>query len=395
MTKSSTTNQPGKAALVRQAKRVVIKLGSSVVTDGSAVDRENVGLISAEIAGLARRGYEIVLVTSGARAAGLARLGLASIPASIPEQQAAAAIGQIALMSLYEEFLASFGRHAGQVLLTASDIENRSRYLNAKNTIEHLLAHGITPIVNENDSVAIDELKFGDNDRLSALVAGLVGADLLIILTDVDGVYDGDPKLPSTSLIPLIDDIDRTAVDTNAGSNLVGTGGMASKLKAAGSAAHRGIPTLIANGRTERILNEIMSGDSEVGTLVTASDSPVSTYKHWIAYGMPVKGTLVVDGGASQALVQRGSSLLPSGLVAANGNFRAGECVAVLDESGREIARGLATYDVSDCDAIKKQASGRIQEVLGYNLGNEIIHRDNLVILEELSNVSRQAAPKS
>jgi glutamate 5-kinase len=373
-----------KRAIRRRARRVVVKLGSSVVTTSSGMHRERVGLLVAEIAKLCERGLQVLVVTSGARAAGLSRLGLKSIPRAIPEQQAAAAIGQINLMGLYERFFRDFGKSVGQVLLTAADIEDRVRYLNAKHTIDHLLRHDVVPVVNENDSVAVDELKFGDNDRLSALVAGLASADLLILLTDVEGLYDRNPADPAASLVSLVRNVD-DAVRAHAGkAGTLGTGGMATKLEAAASAAHRGIPTIIANGTRDGILSAILESEEETGTLVLADASPISNRKHWIAYGVPIRGTLTLDDGAVRALSERGGSLLPSGIVSVRGRYRAGDCVGLVDGRGDEFARGLVNYDAADCDRIKGRASTTIQEALGFHMGDEVIHRDDLVLLKDV-----------
>lgn len=374
------------------ARRLVIKLGSSVVTTASGVNRERVAQLVAEMARLVRDGYQIVIVTSGARAGGLARLGLSRIPTSIPEQQAAAAIGQIRLMLIYDQYFADLGYHVGQVLLTAADLEHRARYLNAKHTIEHLLAHGIIPIVNENDSVAVEELKFGDNDRLSALVAGLTAAQLLVVLTDVDGVYASDPRAGEAKLLELVDDVDAVSIDSGGSTSGLGTGGMNSKLEAARSAAHRGIPTMIANGTKPGILAELMSEDCSVGTIIVPRVSPISSRKHWIAYGVPRRGTLVVDDGAFRALSERGGSLLPSGILEVRGRFGAGECVACATEQGHEFARGLVAYDSNDCERIRGKGSAAIKNEIGYHMGDEVIHRDDLVLLEDLDRAAHRAA---
>jgi glutamate 5-kinase len=372
-----------KREILSGARRVVVKLGSSVVATTSGVDTENVGRLTAEISRLREQGYEIVVVTSGARAAGLARLGLDRMPRTIPEQQAAAAIGQPQLMGIYERFFSDFGFHVGQVLLTASDIESRARYLNARHTIEHLLAHGVIPIVNENDSVVVEEMKFGDNDRLSALVGGLVGAQLLVLLTDVDGLRDGDPRKGATTRIELVVDLDAAERLVAAGAGKLGTGGMASKLKAAASAAHRGIPTLIAQGTRAGVLARALDPDVSEGTLVVASTLPISSRKHWIAYGMPVRGRVVIDDGAVRAVRDRGSSLLPSGMIDVHGTFGVGDCIGLLDATGHELARGLVAYDSEACGRIKGQSSTRIEELLGYHMGDAVIHRDDLVVLDD------------
>ena len=373
-----------KQRILARVRRMVIKLGSSVVARVEGVDRENIGRLVGEIARVHADGYQVVIVTSGARAAGLARLGLTRMPTSIPEQQAAAAIGQISLMALYEEFFADFGQHVGQVLLTAGDLEDRARYLNAKRTIDHLLAHGIIPIVNENDSVAVEELKFGDNDRLSAMVAGLAGADLLVLLTDVDGVYEGDLHAPGARILEVIEDVDAAARSAGR-AGVFGTGGMATKLEAARAAARRGTSTVIASGRKPGTLAAILDETRTIGTWFPASDSPIPNRKYWIAYGMPVRGALVMDTGAVEALTRRGSSLLPSGLLEVRGHFDVGECVACLDPGGREFARGLVAYDALDCERIKGLASSRIQVVLGYHMGDEVMHRNDLVLLDDVA----------
>lgn len=372
-----------KQRLLPRVRRVVVKLGSSIVATASGVDRVNVGRLVAEIARIHDDGYEVIVVTSGARAAGLARLGLRHMPKSIPEQQAAAAIGQISLMALYEEFFADFGQHVGQVLLTAADIESRARYLNAQHTLEHLLAYKIVPIVNENDSVAIDELKLGDNDRLSAMVAGLVDADLLVLLTDVEGLFTDHPKNPGAVLVDLVEEIE--AASRSAGrAGALGTGGMASKIQAASAAAHRGISTVIASGRLPGTLPGILDPQRSVGTLVPASASPISHRKYWIAYGMPVRGAVVLDRGAMEALSKRGGSLLPSGIVEVRGEFEAGDCIGCIGPDQREFARGLVAYDSRDCARIRGSNSTKIEEILGYHMGDEVIHRNDLVLLADV-----------
>jgi glutamate 5-kinase len=375
-----------KSQILARTRRIVVKLGSSVLATPSGVSTEQIGRISAELCALAAEGYQIVVVTSGARAAGLARLGLTRIPKKIPEQQAAAAIGQIRLMALYERYFSDFGRHVGQVLLTADDLRDRTRYLNAQRTFDHLLRHQVVPIVNENDSVAVDELKFGDNDRLSALVAGLVGADLLVILTDVDGLYAGDPRAGDVPLIELVDDVDSHIDSGVAGGvgSAVGTGGMASKLVAARTAAHRGIPTVVASGMIAGTLARIIDPDDHAGTLFLPRQLPMRSRKHWIAHGLPVRGTLVLDAGALGALTRKGSSLLPAGIAEIRGEFARGDCVSCVDLSGREFARGLAAYDSDECRQIRGEASSRIDSILGYHDGDEVIHRDDLAILAEL-----------
>lgn len=372
-----------KRTILPRVRRLVIKLGSSIVATASGVDRVNVGRLVAEIARIHADGYEVIVVTSGARAAGLARLGLRRMPKSIPEQQAAAAIGQISLMAIYEEFFADFGQHVGQVLLTAADIESRVRYLNAQHTLEHLLAYKIVPIVNENDSVAVDELKLGDNDRLSAMVGGLVDADMLVLLTDVEGLYSDHPQKPGATLVDVVEDIEAAARAAGRPGAL-GTGGMATKIQAARAASHRGISTFIASGRIPGTLPGIFDLQRTVGTFVPASASPISHRKYWIAYGVPVRGSVVVDHGAAEALSKRGGSLLPSGIVEVRGQFGAGDCVGCVGPDDREFARGLVAYDAKDCERIRGASSTKIEEILGYHMGDEVIHRNDLVLLADL-----------
>jgi len=389
-------HREAKREILSRARRIVVKIGSSVLTTASSgVSAEQIGRLSAELCALARQGFQIVVVTSGARAAGLARLGLTRIPKRIPEQQAAAAIGQIRLMALYERSFSDFDRHVGQVLLTADDLRDRTRYLNAQRTFDHLLRHDVVPIVNENDSVAVDELKFGDNDRLSALVAGLVGADLLVILTDVDGLFAGDPRTSDAPLIELVDDVDAHIASGVAGGagSAVGTGGMASKLVAARSAAHRGIPTVVASGMTVGTLARIFDPDDSTGTLFLPRQTPMSSRKHWIAHGLPVRGTFVLDAGALDAVTNKGSSLLPAGVADVRGDFARGDCVSCVDQYGREWARGLVAYDADDCRQIRGQASSRIEAILGYHDCDEVIHRDDLAVLAELADAAQARTP--
>lgn len=387
-------HQEKKREILARTRRIVVKLGSSVLTTASGVSSEQIGRISAELSALVEEGFQVVVVTSGARAAGLARLGLTRIPKKIPEQQAAAAIGQIRLMALYERSFSDFGKHVGQVLLTADDLRDRTRFLNAQRTFEHLLRHGVVPIVNENDSVAIDELKFGDNDRLSALVAGLVGADLLVILTDVDGLFAGDPRTGDVPLVEVVEDIDAHIASGVAGGavSAVGTGGMASKLVAARSAAHRGIATVVASGMRAGVLARIVDPGDHTGTLFLPRSTPMRSRKHWIAYGLPQLGTLVLDAGALDAVTKNGSSLLPAGVTEVRGDFARGDCVSCVDAGGREWARGLAAYSGDECRQIRGQASSRIEALLGYHAADEVIHRDDLAVLAELEDHAEVAA---
>jgi glutamate 5-kinase len=365
-----------------RVRRLVVKVGSGLITTRRVgVDDKRIDALAADIAG-ARRDREVVLVTSGAIVTGMARLGLAERPRTIPEKQAAAAVGQSALMWHYE---AAFKRHdvpVGQVLLTAQDISDRARYLNARNTLCTLLDLSVLPIVNENDTVAVDEIKVGDNDNLSALVASLIDADLLVLLTDVDGLYTADPAAsPDARKLDAVEaitpDILSLVWDRSA---TVSVGGMATKLEAAQKAAAAGIPMVIASGREEGALGRLLAGEP-VGTYFAPRADPLAARKRWIAFAVPPQGRLTVDPGALRALRDEGRSLLPSGIVEVEGDFAAGEVVAVVGQTGgREVGRGLVNFDAGELRRIRGAQSRQIEERLGYRSVDEVIHRDNLVI---------------
>lgn len=365
-----------------RVRRLVVKVGSGLITTpGTGADPDRIEALAGEVAAV-RGGREVVLVTSGAIATGMGRLALAARPQSIPDKQAAAAVGQSALMWHYE---AAFKRHAipvGQVLLTAHDIADRARYLNARNTLLALLRFGVLPIVNENDTVAVDEIKVGDNDNLSALVASLIEADLLVLLTDVDGLYTADPaRDPSARRVETVeavtDDVQRLVWErTGAGS----VGGMATKLQAAQKAAAAGVPMIVGSGREPGVLRRMLDGEP-VGTYFAPRADRLAARKRWIAFAAPPQGRLTVDAGAWQALTLQGRSLLPSGVVDVAGDFAAGEVVALLDGDGREFARGLANYDAGELRRIRGAKTREIEERLGYRSFDEVIHRDNLVLL--------------
>jgi glutamate 5-kinase len=365
-----------------RVRRLVVKVGSGLVTTARVgVDQKRIDALAADVAA-ARRDREVVLVTSGAIVSGMARLGLSERPRTIPEKQAAAAVGQSALMWHYE---AAFKRHevlVGQVLLTAQDISDRARYLNARNTLLTLLELSVLPIVNENDTVAVDEIKVGDNDNLSALVASLIDADLLVLLTDVDGLYTADPSVtPEASKLDTVeaitDDILRLVWDR---AEQVSVGGMATKLEAAQKAVASGIPMVIANGREEGVLGRVLAGET-VGTYFAPRAEGLAARKRWIAFAVPPQGRLTVDAGALRALRDEGRSLLPSGVVAVEGEFAAGEVVAVIGQGdGRELARGLVNFDAGELRKIRGVKTRQIEERLGYRSADEVIHRDNLVV---------------
>ncbi len=368
---------------VRRAKRVVVKIGSRVLSSERGLHARRIGRLVRELAALHDQDKKLVVVSSGAIASGLSRLGLAKRPRDLPQEQALAAVGQIRLMALYENCFGGHGKHVAQVLLTHEDLANRKRYLNAKHTLKTLLDWNIIPIVNENDTVAVEEVKFGDNDHLSALVATLMEMDLLVILSDVDGVFDHDPRSkPDARLMPVIDNLAaaKQAARDTAPSEL-GRGGMFSKLCAAEQASQAGIPTVIANGREREVLAGLFDGSRESGTLVLPEQNRLASRKHWILHNLKPSGEVIVDNGALAAVTAKGKSLLPSGVRAIKGSFGAGECVRCVDDSGREFARGLVNYSAQELQQIKGSHSGKIESILGYKAYDEIIHRDDLVLL--------------
>ncbi len=372
-----------KKPILERASRVVIKIGSQVLSSPEGIEEKRVEGLVQDVATLHDQKKEIIIVSSGAVAAGLTGLGLKERPKTIPQKQALAAVGQIRLMSIYEKYFSHFGRNVAQLLLTHEDLANRRRYINARHTLQTLLESSIIPVVNENDTVAVEEMQFGDNDHLSSLVATLIGADLLVILSDVDGVYDHDPRLhKEAELISLITDI-RGSMRKFGGQSLssYGTGGISSKIGAAEKAAAAGIPTLIANGLKAGILLKVFDTRAETGTLVVPKEGRLTSRKHWIAFNLKPAGEIVVDQGAHHALAQKGKSLLPSGLREVRGTFGVGECVRCLDPKGGEFARGLVNYSAQELNQIKGLHTSKIEEVLGYKAYDEIIHRDDLVLL--------------
>ena len=364
------------------AGTVVIKVGSAVLTDpeqGLAVDLlESLG---EEIVKLLEHGRKVLLVSSGAVVEGVSRLKLRARPQTVHELQAAAAVGQMGLVQAYERAFARHGRHAAVVLLTHDDLANRQRYLNARATLTTLLEFGAVPVINENDSVATDEIRFGDNDTLAAMATNLLQADLLILLTDIDGLYESDPRQnPGASLLEFADAAD-PALDAMVGaSGALGRGGMITKLKAARLAAQSGAHTVIASGSDPRTLRRILAGEP-VGTLLAASVSPLDARKRWIAGQQRVKGRLTLDSGAVTALRERGVSLLPVGVTGVSGEFSRGELVACEDADGRVVAQGLCNYSSAETSQMLGATSAVIGQRLGYSLEPELIHRDNLVVL--------------
>ena len=374
---------PHKQRLLRRARRAVIKIGSSILSTDAGIDRPRLRSLAEEICALHQRGMEIVVVSSGAVAAGRARLGMKGRPKSVPQRQAAAAVGQIDLMALYEEYFAAFSTQVAQILLTHDDLANRRRYLNARHTIETLMEARVVPVANENDTVVTDELRnFGDNDNLSALIAGLVEAEVLVMLSDVAGLFTKDPHTHADAqLVSVVEDVNRGATTyAMAGRGALGTGGMASKFAAAKKAAAAGIPTIIADGLHPGVLPAVFDTSLAVGTLILPKGDRLGRRKHWIAYTLKPTGTVIVDQGAFEAITQKGRSLLPKGLKEVQGRFDSGECVRCVDPTGREFARGLVNYSAAELEKIKGLHSAGIESVLGYKLTEEVIHRNDLVL---------------
>ena len=368
-----------------KTRRVVLKLGSAVLTAPDGLNLPLIQQLVGEIGHLRSEEREFIIVSSGAIAAGCRKLGLPTRPSGIPQQQAVAAAGQSALMLAYEEAFARFGLKVAQILLTHDDLEARSRFLNARNTLFALLQWQVVPIINENDTVATDELKFGDNDNLAALICNLVGADLLILLTDTDGLYNKDPREHrDAKLVPLVETFDadlEKAASRRAGA--LGRGGMASKLQAAKKAAAAGLPTLIANGLTPGILEKIFAAE-EVGTLVLPQAQKLKSRQYWLAYNVTPQGAILVDQGAFDALTRHHKSLLPAGIVEVFGAFGQGAPVQLVDPEGHPFAMGLTNYSAREINRIKGRQTQEIAQYLGKKGYDEIIHRDNLVIFPEI-----------
>jgi glutamate 5-kinase len=367
--------------LLAHVRRVVIKIGSGVLSDAQGIEPAQIAVIADQIAQLRQEGYEVIIVSSGAVAAGKGSLGIAGRPATIPLKQAAAAIGQTLLMRTWGEAFHQHGLTVAQVLLTRDDLANRRRYLNSRNTLMTLLDHQIIPIINENDTVVIDEIRFGDNDNLSALVTSLVEANLLVILSDVSGLYNRDPRSDaSAELIPCVERINDEiiAMAGSAGTDL-GTGGMATKIKAAKRASLSGIGTAIINGRVPDSLRAFFAGE-EIGTLFLPARDRLTAKKHWIAFSKKTRGKLIVDEGARCAMVERGKSLLPSGIIGVEGGFDRGDAVRLCCADGSEIATGVINYALTELLRIMGHKSSDIETILGYKYADEVVHRDNLVL---------------
>jgi glutamate 5-kinase len=371
------------ASLLARASRLVIKVGSSLVTnEGRGLDHAAVARWAAEIARLTLAGKSIILVSSGAIAEGMQRLGWSTRPRAIHDLQAAAAVGQMGLVQAYETAFAEYGLHTAQVLLTHEDLSDRRRYLNARTTLTTLLGLRVIPVINENDTVTTDEIRFGDNDTLGALVTNLIEADVLVLLTDQQGLYTADPRHdPAATLVTTAaaGDPDLERMAGGAGS-AIGRGGMLTKIVAAKRAARSGAATIIACGREPDVLSRLFEGEA-LGTTLTADRTSIGARKQWLADHVRLAGQLTLDGGAVRALTQDGKSLLPIGVVAVAGNFGRGEIVGCFAPDGREVARGLVNYSAQEAARIVRRPSSEIESVLGYIDEPELIHRDNLVLL--------------
>ncbi len=365
-----------------ESKRWVIKIGSSLITnDGQGLNHQAIQSWAEQIAELRAAGKEVLLVSSGAVAEGMARLGWKQRPHALHELQAAAALGQMGLIQHFESCFKKHGIHTAQVLLTHEDLGNRQRYLNARSTLKTLLKLGAIPIINENDTVATDEIRFGDNDTLGALVCNLVEADTLVLLTDQQGLFDKDPRYNENAKLITESSVRNPDLQAMAGDGgALGQGGMRTKISAARYAARSGANTIIASGAEENVLQKIAQGET-IGTLLAADNEPLSARKQWLANQLKISGKLFLDAGASKAVQQSGVSLLAVGVSKVEGNFQRGEVVSVINDIGKEIARGLVNYDAKESLQIKGETSEKFEGILGYVDDAELIHRDNLVLL--------------
>ena len=364
------------------AEKIVIKLGTRLLTYHTGkLNLSYLEKIVRQIADLKNQDKKVILVSSGAVGAGIGRLGKQKISRTIPERQALAAIGQGILLQYYEKLFAEYGYMVAQILLTRLDFENRKRFINAHNTIDLLLNYNVVPIVNENDTVSTEEIEFGDNDQLSALVGSLIDAELVINLTDIEGLYESNPAdNPQAHLIPLVTDI-TSDIKNLAGEtrDSLATGGMITKLQAAEIALSSGIDMIIANGKQDNVIKRILEGE-EIGTLFSSSSCQMKSRKKWIAFGQSVRGIIFIDEGAKKAIMEQGKSLLPIGITKVKGSFIKGETISICAESGYELARGLVNYSSKELQMIKGKKTEQINDILGYCSSDEVIHRNNLVI---------------
>jgi glutamate 5-kinase len=364
-----------------QLKCIVIKVGtSSLAYKTGQLDPSRVKKLVGDLAVAHRQGKDVLLVTSGAISAGMGRLGFKTRPKTIPEKQACAAVGQGLLLQMYEKLFAAYGITVGQVLLTRDDFSDRRRFLNARNTLLTLLKYRVLPIINENDTVAVDEIRFGDNDTLSALVCNLIDAEMLLILSDVEGLYTGDPhKNPDARFIPEVEQMTPELENLAGGcGSVVGTGGMVTKFQAAQIVGRSGTVMVVAAAAAENVVERVVAGE-EIGTVFWPTER-LGGRKRWILFGAAVQGRIFIDAGAARALVEGGKSLLPSGVVRVEGDFEAGHPVSIIDPKGQEVARGLANYSAAEVDQIKGAKSARIAQLIGAQPYAEVVHRNNLVL---------------
>ncbi|MBI2472058.1 MAG: glutamate 5-kinase [Planctomycetes bacterium] len=370
--------------ILSKVKKIVVKIGTGVLTtDDGYIDKAQIKRLAEQVVELKKMGYDVVVVSSGAIGSGMGELGIGKRPTTLPELQAIAAIGQSKLISTYDECFKLHGFHAAQILLTREDFEDRQRYLNTCNTIHTLFQLNAIPVVNENDTISVDEIKFGDNDALSALVTNLLNAELLIILSSVDGLYDKFPTVKSkASVVPIVENVSREIKQLAFDSKTArGVGGMQTKLEAASIVTNAGEAVIIANGRMDNVLKRIVQCEN-VGTLFLPKEEKLTSRKRWIGYTIKPKGKIYVDDGAMSALSEKGKSLLASGIVTVEGAFNKGDIVSVCKKEDRAIfARGLTNYSSEEIEKIKGCSTSHIAKVLGYKLYDEVIHRDNMVIL--------------
>lgn len=369
---------------LQQKRRIVVKVGSSTLTHATGkLNYHRIERLVRDIADLANQGKEMVLVSSGAVSAGMGPLGLTKRPKTIRKKQAVAAVGQGVLLHTYEKMFREYGQTVGQVLLTRLDAEDRKKFINSRNTLLTMVSMGVIPIINENDVVTIDELKIGDNDTLSAMVSSIIDADLLIILSDIDGLYTANPQTHADAkIIPLVKEIDKHYYDIAGGAgSSIGTGGMYTKIQAASMATAAGVDMVIASGSQDGILQAICQGD-DVGTLFLAKDSNIHSKKRWLLSGSKPAGTIVVDKGCRNAIIDRGSSLLPVGITEVEGQFHEGDIVNVLYD-GIVIARGIVNYNSANIELIKGHQTDELASLLGHGgVYEEVMHRDNLVAMQ-------------
>lgn len=370
--------------ILAPVKRILIKIGSAVLTGDDGLDLKIIDSLVLDMSTLIKQGYSVVLVTSGAIVSGKHRMKITEKLKSIPEKQAAAAIGQGRLMRVYSKSFEKNGHYVAQILLTLSDLTDRQRYLNIRNTLSTLMEWGTVPVINENDTVAVDEIKFGDNDNLAAMIANIIDADLLINLTSTDGLYDSNPLLSKKAkLISVVSEfsegIEAAATDETSSA---GTGGMKSKIQAAKKVTAMGIPCIIAPGKRKNILIDIMQG-RETGTLFLPMSDRLNSKKYWIAFTLRTRGRLIIDDGAKRALLEKGKSLLPSGIIDAEGDFGVGDPVVCVDREGIILAKGLVNFSSAEINKIKGLKSSQIKQVIGHKDYDEVIHRDNLAVTKQ------------